>query len=355
MSVAALLVTLALTAALTVLATVVNEHNQESQLRLQAREAASLLTAILPDIETPLASAAEVAVLEGGRAGPFDAFVKAHTGLGGFFDSISLWKLTSAAPIDLTHAGTRPELAGSLARLQAALVEARKTGSLAVVNLLATARPRIGFAYSPGLESDFVVYAESSLPTDRKIALAEKQVGSTDPLSDLNYAVYLGNKTLPASLVVSSVTTLPIPGSKVTVVVPFGDSSLTLVASATGSLTGSLSSRLAENIAGVGIALALAAALVADGLVRRRRYAEDLAAENRRLYRQMHGVTQELQRALLPAQLPAVDGMDFAVQYITGAADVDVGGIGTTSCREARAASCSPSATSRGTACRQRR
>ncbi|MGH9169440.1 MAG: PP2C family protein-serine/threonine phosphatase [Acidimicrobiales bacterium] len=325
LSVAALLVTLVVTFALSWLASVVNDHNQESQLRSQARQAATLLTSVLPDIQTPLAAAAEVAVDTKGDPAAFDAFVASHVGLGSAFVSMSLWKLSATNDAIVTHAGAEPELESSPEQLRQLLLEGRRTSKLAVVGLFSGTHPRVGYAFAGGATSSWVVYAESSLPADRRLTLSESALAAPSPLADLSYAVYLGRSPTPADLVAASAAHLPMT-PKVTVVVPFGDSAFTLVASARQSLTGSLSAELAKTVAGVGIALALAAGLVTDGLVRRRRYAEMLAGENRRLYQEQHGITQTLQHALLPGVLPQVPGMELAVRYIAGAVEVEIGG-----------------------------
>jgi serine phosphatase RsbU (regulator of sigma subunit) len=83
----------------------------------------------------------------------------------------------------------------------------------------------------------------------------------------------------------------------------------------------------------IGAIVALAAALLTDRLVLRRRRAEDLAAsldliagENRRLYAEQRGIAEELQHALLPASLPEIDGLQSSARYISGSSEIDIGG-----------------------------
>ena len=63
-----------------------------------------------------------------------------------------------------------------------------------------------------------------------------------------------------------------------------------------------------------------------ERLVRRRRYAEQLAEENRRLYGEQRNVSLTLQRSLLPKELPNIDGVEFAARYIPGESGIEVGG-----------------------------
>jgi serine phosphatase RsbU (regulator of sigma subunit) len=63
-----------------------------------------------------------------------------------------------------------------------------------------------------------------------------------------------------------------------------------------------------------------------ERLVRRRKYAERLADENRNLYAEQRNVALALQKSLLPKDLPSIDGMEFAARYIPGDHGVEVGG-----------------------------
>jgi PAS domain S-box-containing protein len=51
-----------------------------------------------------------------------------------------------------------------------------------------------------------------------------------------------------------------------------------------------------------------------------------LAIQHARLYEREHGIVETLQRALLPARLPQLPGMDVAARYLPGGMDSDVGG-----------------------------
>jgi serine phosphatase RsbU (regulator of sigma subunit) len=60
--------------------------------------------------------------------------------------------------------------------------------------------------------------------------------------------------------------------------------------------------------------------------VRRRHHAEQLAAENAKLYADQRTLAQTLQSNLLPDKLPDVADMEFGVRYIAGVEGVDIGG-----------------------------
>jgi serine phosphatase RsbU (regulator of sigma subunit) len=68
-------------------------------------------------------------------------------------------------------------------------------------------------------------------------------------------------------------------------------------------------------------------------LIERRRATERLAAqlettaeENRRLYSEQRGIAETLQRALLPASLPHLPGLQVGARYEAGAEGVEIGG-----------------------------
>jgi serine phosphatase RsbU (regulator of sigma subunit) len=79
--------------------------------------------------------------------------------------------------------------------------------------------------------------------------------------------------------------------------------------------------------------LALAAALVTERLIRRRRRAEGAAAElgqvageNRRLYAEQRNLARALQHALLPVEVPGFTGVEVVVLYLPGVGGVEIGG-----------------------------
>jgi serine phosphatase RsbU (regulator of sigma subunit) len=108
--------------------------------------------------------------------------------------------------------------------------------------------------------------------------------------------------------------------------VPFGSSVLTLAISPNGSPAGPWSEILPWGILVVGLIFTFGVIAMTERLIRRRRHAEQLAEENRRLYGEQRNVSLTLQRSLLPKALPTIDGVEFAARYIPGESGIEVGG-----------------------------
>jgi serine phosphatase RsbU (regulator of sigma subunit) len=71
--------------------------------------------------------------------------------------------------------------------------------------------------------------------------------------------------------------------------------------------------------------LSLGTAATVEYVLRRRRLAEDLAAENERLYVEQRDIAGTLQHALLPT-LPNLPSLEIAARYLPGVAGIEVGG-----------------------------
>src|SRR3977135_1295233 len=89
---------LLVTAAFAVISVRLYDRNEDRLLHLRAREVGSVLTAVVPSIQTPLASAAELADATGGDAARFRAFMAPYVGPGRQFASASLWRLGTPKP-----------------------------------------------------------------------------------------------------------------------------------------------------------------------------------------------------------------------------------------------------------------
>jgi serine phosphatase RsbU (regulator of sigma subunit) len=305
------------------------DSNENHLLRLRAREVGSVLTAVVPSIQTPLASAAELADATGGNAEKFRAFMAPYVGPKREFSSASLWPLGTPRLAPRALVGTAPQLGALGARTRSFFAHVERSSVLAVTGILGSAHPSLGFAFStPGVEHGFAVYAENPLPKDRRSALA-----SNSAFSDLNYTLYLGRSRQRKDLLVTSLDRFPIEGRKASIVVPFGDSAFTLIVTPNGPLGGTFFADLPWIIVIVGALLSLAAALMTDRLARRRQYAERLtgvlnriADENHQLYTEQRGIAQTLQHALLPDTLPEVSGLQVNATYVPAASGIDVGG-----------------------------
>jgi serine phosphatase RsbU (regulator of sigma subunit) len=325
----ALVVGLVVTAAFALTSLALYNRNETRLLNLRVRELGSVLSAAVTSIQTPLASAAELADATGGSPQKFRAFMAPYVGPGRQFASASLWPLTGAHPTPTTVTGATPVLLSLPGQTQRFFSRARRQTLLSVTGLLESATPKLGYEYSiPGAKRGFAAYAESPLPKDRRSAIA-----SSSAFSDLNYVLYLGRTRRTEDLLVTSLRHLPATGRQASDVVPFGDDDFTLVATPKGSLGGTFFESLPWIIAVVGVLLSLAAALMTDRLARRRQHAEDLArdldrvaTENREMYAEQRSIAETLQHALLPDELPELAGLQVSALYVPAASGIDVGG-----------------------------
>jgi serine phosphatase RsbU (regulator of sigma subunit) len=304
-------------------------RNENRILGLRVRELGLVLTAVVPSIQTPLASAAALADATGGSPQKFRAFMAPYVGPGGQFASASLWPLGAARLAPTAVVGAAPALASLPEQARPFFARAKQTRLLNVTGVLGSVSPRLGYEFAtPGTKRGFAAYAESPLPKDRRSPIA-----SGSAFSDLNFAIYLGHSRRQGDLLATSVQRLPLRGHQASGVVPFGDSAFTVVVTPNGSLGGAFFESLPWIIAVVGVPVALAAALMTDRLARRRQYAEQLAGvldrvarENRQMYSEQRGIAQTLQDALLPDALPEFRGLRMSARYVPAASGIDVGG-----------------------------
>src|SRR5256714_14862111 len=160
---------LLITAALALTALAVYNRNERRLLHLRVRELSLVLQATAPSIQTPLASAAELANATGGSARKFRAFVAPYVGRGRQFASVSLWPLGARRLAPMAVVGSAPLLASLPRRARAFLGHPGRPGVLNVTGILGSARPSVGFEFSqPGHTRGFAVYAEAPLLANRR-------------------------------------------------------------------------------------------------------------------------------------------------------------------------------------------
>lgn len=320
MAAVVLLVSLLLTSALSFVCYRLNRNNEHRLLQLEVQQTATLLGSVTPLIDTPLATAAQLATTSDGSVSQFRSYITAFVGRSPFA-SASLWQLSGGGARLLATVGRPP----ALHRDQAAraLRAARQQTSFVVLGPLAlsTRQPRVGYVRAAGKNSPYVVYAESALPPHRNAAVAP-----SSGYSNLRFALYLGSRADDSKLLESNVKTLPISGHTSTRTVPFGTSKLTIVGAADGQIGGSLSGSLWWIVAIGGTVLSVIAAIATDRLIRRRRQAEELTGRMRGLLAEQRGIAQTLQQALLPETLPTIAGVQSDARYVPGANDVAIGG-----------------------------
>ena len=319
---AVLVVGLGLTITLSVVTAKGHNRTNAKLLALQTRLISGAIASSEPlYVEDHLGGAASLAAATDGSTAAFRQGLADAVSARGQFVTASLWRLAGAsAPVLVTQVGSAPALAPGSAT--ALLRRAAASKTFVVTKLGAGRGGRIGYAIAASGPADrYVAYAEEPLPASRS------GLPASSPVSDLNIAVYLGRAQTRAALLDSdSAAPLPLRGTTYTTRIPFGDTVLTLTASARSSLTGSLGVVLPWSIAIGGALITILAALLVERLVRRRDSAERLTGEIGRLYVEQRSVAETLQHAILPQRLPAVPGMQIAVRYLPGAGGADVGG-----------------------------
>lgn len=292
-----------------------DRHARNSLLSLDVGQAASAVSAALPSVEAKLDGALTVAGATNSPA-TFDRFAQTEVGPPSGFASESLWRRTGSSVAMLTYVGAKPQiLAGGEA---AKFISGSEPGRAHVTSILAGSPRRLGYSVSSAT-GDYIVYAENDLPDPTAL-----KVPRSSPFGQLNYAIYIGSRTSD-DLLESSVP-VPVRGHSAAVTVPFGDSSIIVVAVPRDRLTSEVSADLPWVALFVGLVLSVASAATVEYVSRRRRRAEMLAGEVSRLYAEQRSIAATLQEALLPQQLPSVTGLEVAARYIAGTIGVDVGG-----------------------------
>jgi serine phosphatase RsbU (regulator of sigma subunit) len=323
-SIAVLLVGAALTVSLAVVAASAHDDNEDRLLGQRVSEAAAVLTASLPSIETPVASAvAVVEVTDGADQDSFRRLMQPLVEQGGPYVSASLWRVDRPLDGPELVVGTEPKLVSQPdAVVREVLGRAVAADGLSVTGLLDGPDPRLGYAYTTAAGSiRYAAYVEQVLAPDRRSA-----PDPDSPFAGLDFAIYLGRRAVEPALLSASVDDPILSGRRADEVVPFGDTSLLLVMSPSGDLGGRTMAALPWLVALVGGITTIGAALLVERLLRRRDQAQALSDENASLYAAQRSLLQRLQRSLLPNRLPEVEGLESAATYLPGAAGLDIGG-----------------------------
>lgn len=304
-----------------------DQRNERNLLDVQTQQAAAVLGAQILAIHEPLETSLRVEQATDGDTADFREVMGRAVGEGRTFVHASLWDTSGAAPVQLAQVGVAPVMAAD--KVPGFVQRAARTDTFLVAGADADFNP-VSYAIGDPADPRWVVYAERAIPADR-IAPVQR----TAPFAGLRFATYIGAGTDPATLVTTNVPAdeLPLQGYTSTAGIPFGDTTLTFVASAKQHLGGDLGWQLPLVFLAIGIALTTITAFAATNLVRSRRRAEadrltitGLYDKLDVLYAEQRGIAQTLQRALLPAFNPDIPGLDIASRYVAGAAGVDIGG-----------------------------
>lgn len=318
------------TVAITLTAWTLNRNNERRLLEVQTRQAGAVLASTILGISEPLSTALQIETATGGSPEQFAGFMSSYTGPGHLFVSASLWQLTPLSPQVVATIGVAPALAPASNAASAFIEAALRARTFVVTSVNAGGLQRIAYAIADPQSPKFVVYAERAIPANRQVA-----VESNPAFSDLDYATYIGPTVGLSGLATTDVPVnqLPLKGDTARDVIPFGDTTLTLVSAARGHLGGALGANLPWIFLVGGSLVTMATAVAAGRLVRRRREAErdaqtisGLYERLDELYGEQRTIAETLQGALLPAYNPAIPNLEIASRYVAGAVGVDVGG-----------------------------
>jgi serine phosphatase RsbU (regulator of sigma subunit) len=307
-----------------------NRDNEHRLLQVQTRQAGDVIASTILGIENPLTTALQVASVSDGSTTRFSQFLSAYTGAGRLFVSASLWRTDGTSVRPVASVGVAPLLLPTSSEALAFITRALHSSTVVVAGIPAGSLQRIGYAVGNPASPTFAVYAERAIPANRRAS-----VEGNSAFSDLNYATYLGATTRISDLATTNValSRLPLSGDTARDSIPFGDTTLTLVATPSAQLGGALGEELPWILAVGGALLTIASALVAEQLVRRRREAERDAGMITRLYdhldtlfAEQRTIAETLQRALLPQRHPSISNLEIASRYLAGAEGVDIGG-----------------------------
>lgn len=320
-AVAVLLAGLVITGAFAWAAWRAYDDNESRLLERRTREAAAVLNASAPGIESTLAVTASVPrIVEEAVAEVFRRTLGTQVGPEARFASGSVWLAGEIEPALVL--GEDPGLADlDPGEIEGFLERARAAEGMAVLDLVDASPPRLGYGYAALPEAGgAVVYVEQALPESRL-----QVIQPDSAFAGLDYAIYIGGPD-DRSVLLASTPDLPLSGRVAEEPIAFGDATLTLVMAPTVELAGNLLARLPWIVLGAGAVVSAGAAALTERLERRRAHAELLALENARLFGEQRDASVLLQRSLLPQVLPEVAGLEIAVRYEAGVAGTEVGG-----------------------------
>lgn len=307
-----------------------NNHNEHRLLEVQTQQAAAVLSSTILGLRDPLVTVLETETATGGSPQQFEKFASTYVGPKLPFVSATLWRSDGSTPVPVLSAGVEPLLDPHSPPALALVDKARTSPTFVVTPVPVRGPRRIGYAVADPRDPTFVVYAERAIPADRVVP-----VESGSAFSDLDFATYLGPTTSLSALSTTDVPLqdLPISGDTSKASIPFGDSTVTLVATPRGPLGGSLGGALPWVFLVGGLVVTAGAAVVTYLLARRRRTAEHDAQIISGLYRQLDGlygeqrsISETLQQALLPQRNPTLPNLEVASRYLPGTAGVEIGG-----------------------------
>jgi serine phosphatase RsbU (regulator of sigma subunit) len=193
------------------------------------------------------------------------------------------------------------------------LDRARTTKDLVATRIMGPER-RLGFAMGPPTApAGSVLYREVAIGP-----LGAPRDAGTAPFSELDVAIYGAPRPLPAQVLTSTTTRLPMRDGALDKPLQAGASRWLLSVRAREPLVGGVADKAPWVTAAAGLVGSLLVAALVEIAARRR--ATALAA-----YASEHNIAETLQRSLLPV-LPDLPGLDLAARYLASGAGQQVGG-----------------------------
>jgi signal transduction histidine kinase len=279
-----------------------NVHNSERSLaRERTSQTLGVIATVVQQVEAIVASGAAAAEYTDGDPQAFEDATAGRVALS-LVSDLSLLRLRGGRPTVLASAGRSPPLLlGRLtARDRAALGKIARAGSgLTYVSGERFPGGRtVGFAMSPRAGSDLLLWGEITT------ADAQAQAGGVAS-SDLRFAIYLGAKPRPATLLLSSPDGIPKGDGVVTDWIPIGDERLLVTLGPRHRLVGGFTWAGPWIMLAIGLvgSLAIAAFVLRDR--RRRDEALRLVGDLERRTSELHRALAEQWRAEQEAQAAA--------------------------------------------------
>jgi len=317
-TIAVVVVGLALTALMTWAAARAHDNNEQRLLEEQAEEVTAVLQQAVPVVTGKAQEAARIAALLQDDPGAIADELAGDVGEQARFGTITVERAGDDAP--LVSVGVESALTAEQRRT-AATTAAATPEVVHVTGLLEGDAPRIVYSAAAPTDPDVVAHAEQLLNPERITRTREGEA-----FVGVEVALYLGEDESTERLLLASTPDLPIEGRRTTRTIPLGDATMRLAVGPRETLGGGLLAVFPWLTAGAGVVSTLFGAVLVETLHRRRRDAEAFTDELHELYQREHAIAHTLQHSLLPTHLDRLEGIEVAARYFAGAAGTEIGG-----------------------------
>jgi signal transduction histidine kinase len=156
---------------------------------------------------------------------------------------------------------------------------------------------------APAAPPGTAVYEEVTVDPSQPAAITQ-----SEPFHELNVALYAGSHPVASNLLIATSGTRPLRGDTASYVVPVGDGTWLVVASARRPLSGSLANKTPVIVLLATLLIGLAMGSVVEAIGRRHDYAKGLVEERTRALRESVERLEETQQALVDSERLAALG-----------------------------------------------